>query len=101
MTSIIQLQSVCQSEATGLFFVQISIIMIYTFQLHSADVSKPVILCNRMSRVESENNVTNRLPCVCTYSQTSAFTNFEGHVIYVKSIPSNLVSVKFHFIFQG
>lgn len=101
MTSIIQSQSVCQSEATGLFFVQISIIMIYTFQLHSADVSKPVILRNRMSRVESENNVTNRLPCVCKYSQTSAFKNCEGHVIYVKSIPSHLVSVKLHFIFQG
>lgn len=69
MKSIIQSQSVCQSDATELFYVQMSIIMIYTFQLHSADVSKLVILRNRMSRVESENNVTNRPPCVCKYSQ--------------------------------
>lgn len=56
------------SQRQQLFFVQMSMIFYKTFQLHSADEPKLVILLSPTSRVEPENNVMNRRPCVCKYS---------------------------------
>lgn len=91
MTSFIQSQSVILVRGNRTLFVQMRhCSMIYTFQLHLADEPKLVILLSPTSRVESENNVTNRRPCVCKYS---AFTNCEWHVVNVKF---SICKITFH-----
>lgn len=76
MTSFIQSQSVILVRGnTFLFCTNETVWFIHSSYIQRTNQSSP------SSRVESENNVTNRRPFVCKYS---AFTNCEWHVVKVK-----------------